>query len=372
MKRLVLLGGGHSHVEVLRRFGRAPVRDAGVVLVSSEPRTVYSGMLPGFVAGHYAFSDCHIELEPLCRAAGARFRRARAEDIDPIARHVHCSDGSVLEYDYLSINIGAAPESNSILGSREHAVPVKPLTRFVQEWSSILQAEQTENDATTIAVIGAGAGGVELILAIEHRLSRERKAAALHLLTDAAAILPDHGAAVRQKLERILGARGIHVHVRSRVTALGESVLHREHGPPLTTRHAVLATSASAPQWLARSGLQIDARGFVRVNAALQSLSHPTVFAAGDVASIKGHPLPKSGVYAVRQGPPLAENLRRALTAQPLIAYSPQSSTLALISTGNRYAVASWRAFAVEGRWVWRWKDRIDRRFIARYRAKGL
>ena len=372
MKRLVLLGGGHSHVEVVRRFGAAPLADTDIVLVSAERESVYSGMLPGFVAGHYAFSDCHIELEPLCRAARVEFLRASAVGLDPAARRVRCSDGTTLDYDVLSFNIGATPYTDAIAGAFEHGVPVKPLRRFVNAWTSIHEAVRRPNDPVTIAVVGAGAGGVELILALHHRFCVDAGGAsrvALHLLTDAATILPDHPPAVRDKLERILHERGIQVHKGNRVTAIGATLLHRAHGVPLPARHTILTTSARAPGWLAGTGLQTDPRGFVLVNRALQSVSHPHVFAAGDVASMEGHSLPKSGVYAVRQGPPLAENLRRALASRPLLAYTPQASALALISTGNRYAVASWRGFAVEGRWVWRWKDRIDRRFIARYRT---
>lgn len=375
MKRLVLLGGGHSHVEVIRRFAASPPEETRVVLVSTEPQMVYSGMLPGFVAGHYSFSDCHIELGPLCRAARVEFRRASAVDIDPAARVVRCSDGAHLHYDVLSVNIGATPQRDAISGARDLSVPVKPLTRFVASWHGIAEDVRSSNAPFALAIVGAGAGGVELALAMQHALCPVHKRdhrIALHLLTDMPTILPDHAAPVRRKLERILRERGIYVHTGDRVTSIRPGLLQREHGAPLPVRHALLTTNAAAPAWLAHTGLNTDDRGFILVNEALQSHSHPQVFAAGDVASIEPHALPKSGVYAVRQGPPLAENLRRALASRPLVAYSPQRSTLALISTGNRYAVASWRGLALEGKWVWRWKDRIDRRFIAKYRIGNL
>lgn len=372
MKRLVLLGGGHSHVEVIRRLGMAPPPDTRIVLVSTGRYTPYSGMLPGYAAGHYGFHDCHIDLLPLCRLARVEFRTTEARGIDPIARRVLCSDGAAIAYDILSIDIGATPGAESMPGAPEHALPVKPVSEFVRAWNRIQSAARRGDGPLNIAVVGAGAGGVELVLALRYRLHAALDAGArppaFHLLADTATILPDHSPWVRRKFERILRDRNITVHVNSRVVRIEAGMLHREQGAPVAVDHTVLATTASAPRWLAASGLGTDARGFVMVNEALQSLSHPAVFAAGDVASMHRYRLPKSGVYAVRQGPALAENLRRALAGQPLVTYAPQQAALALISAGDRYAVASWRSIALEGKWVWRWKDRIDRRFVARYR----
>ncbi len=374
MKRLALLGGGHSHVEVIRRFGMSPPRAARMLLVSPERYTVYSGMLPGFVAGHYDFRDCHIDLERLCRAAHVEFRRARALDLDLVARRVQCSDGAAVDYDVLSINVGATPQAASISGAIEHALPVKPSSEFVRAWQVIHDTARRRKSPLSFAVIGAGAGGVELALALQHRLCADYGGGAprpaFHLLSDTATILPDHSRRVQEKFKRILLERNVAVHVESRVTQIDAGILRRQHGAPLAVDHAVLATTSSAPRWLAASGLRTDARGFVLVNEALQSLSHPEVFAAGDVASMHGHALPKSGVYAVRQGPPLAANLRHALAGESLVIYSPQKTALALISAGDRYAVAAWRDIALEGKWVWRWKDRIDRRFVATYRVE--
>jgi len=374
MKRLVLLGGGHTHVEVIRRFGMAPPADTHILLISADRYTMYSGMLPGFVAGHYQFDDCHIDLEALCQTAHVEFRVSRAQDLDLRTRRVQCSDGTVVAYDVLSINIGATPQADSIAGALEHALPVKPLWRFLESWEEIRRAARAVNRPMTIAMVGGGAGGVELLLALHCRLCADCDAGArpaFHLLTDAPSILPDHSPRVRRKFERIFFERHVAVHVRSRVTRIEACMLHREHGAPIRVDHTVLATTASAPRWIATSGLRTDARGFVLVSKALQSLSHSDVFSAGDIANLHDGVLPKSGVYAVRQGPPLTENLRRALSGRPLIAYAPQKAALALISTGGRYAVASWRSLAFEGEWIWRWKDRIDRRFVATYRAKA-
>ena len=371
MSRLVLLGGGHSHVEVIRQLAQHPPGGVRVTLVSPDRHAIYSGMLPGWVAGHYELSQCSIDLKALCHAAGIRLYRTTANCIDAGARRVQCHDGTLLEYDVLSLNIGSTPDWDTLPGAFEHGVPVKPLARFTHAWESLRRSVQHSNKRTVIAVIGAGAGGVELALAMQFGLGKRLNDSAdpvFHLLTDHSGILSGHASGAARRLGRILRARGIAVHLESRVTRIDAGMLHRERGGSLPFDHALLATTAAAPKWLAGAGLQTDPRGFVLVNASLQSLSHPEVFAAGDVASIEGASVPKSGVYAVRQGPPLAENLRRALTARPLVAYSPQKNALALISTGDRYAVASWRGLSFAGAWVWRWKDVIDRRFVAKYR----
>jgi selenide,water dikinase len=372
MSRLVLLGGGHSHVEVIRRLASAPLTNSQVALVSPERHAIYSGMLPGWVAGHYELSQCSIDLEALCEAARVRLYRTAANGIDASARRVQCSDGTLLDYDVLSLNTGSTPDWDTLPGAFQHGVPVKPLARFVQAWNALKRGVQHRCRPAVIAVIGAGAGGVELALAMQFGFGKKLvgdAAPVLHLLTDRPAILPGHAPGAARRLDRILRARGIAVHLESRVTRIDAGMLHRDRQDPLQFDHALLATTATAPKWLGAAGLRTDARGFVLVNANLQSLSHPEVFAAGDVASVDGASVPKSGVYAVRQGPPLAENLRRALAARPLVAYNPQRNSLALISTGDRCAVASWRGLSFSGAWVWRWKDGIDRRFVARYRS---
>lgn len=368
MKQLLLLGGGHSHVEVIRRLALEPVRGVSLTLVSPDRHTPYSGMLPGFIAGHYRFDECHIDLEPLCAAAGIVFRRAMARALDPDAGSVSCSDGSRLDYDMLSVDIGSTPDVRAIAGALEHGVRVKPVSELLGAWDSI-QAALRAGHRLSLAIIGGGAGGVELAAAMHYRLQQEASSgmASLALLTDAESILPGHPARVRRVFERVLRERGIDVRRRAKVTSISQGRVHCADGSALPAGHAIIVTGASAPGWIEASGLATDARGFIAVDDHLQSVSHRNVFAAGDIASMIDHPRPKAGVYAVRQGPILYENLGRALGGQPLRRYVPQKNALALISTGNQHAVATWNGIAFEGDWVWRWKDRIDRRFMATY-----
>ncbi len=373
MKQLLLLGGGHTHVEIIRRLALEPVRGASVTLVSPDRHTPYSGMLPGFIADHYRFDECHIDLEPLCAAAGILFRRAEASALDPDAGRVSCSDGGTLGYDLLSIDIGSTPHVRAIAGALDHGIRVKPVRELLHGWESI-QTTLREGGRLSLAIIGGGAGGVELAAAMQYRFSGAAPAGAARivLLTDTESILPAHPARVRRIFERVLRERGIEVRRRATVTSISPGRLHCADGSVLTADHAVIATGASAPGWIEASGLAADTRGFIAVDAHLQSVSHRNVFAAGDIASMVDHPRPKSGVYAVRQGPVLYENLRRALLGHPLRRYIPQKNALALISTGSRHAVASWNGIAFEGDWVWRWKDRIDRRFMATYQRVAL
>ena len=171
---------------------------------------------------------------------------------------------------------------------------------------------------------------------------------------------------MRARFRAILAERGVEV-VAGTATSVESGAVHLADGRALVFDELFWATEASATPWLAETGLKLDAKGFIEVAQTLESASHAGVFAAGDVASIRGFALPKAGVYAVREGPVLAENLRRAASGDALKAYKPQRRTLALITTGERYAVGARNGLTVEGAWVWRWKDWIDRRFMRRY-----
>ena len=374
VRDLVLIGGGHTHVEVLRRFGMRPLAGTRVTLISRDIHTPYSGMLPGLVAGHYDYDEVHIDLAPLASFAHARLYHDEVTGIDLELGRVYCRTRPPVSYDVLSIDSGATP-AMQVPGARDHTVAVKPVSSFWSRWQDLRVRVAMRADATmTIGVVGGGAGGVELVLAMAHRLradraaqSRAAHALAFHLLTSGDDILPTHHRRVRAHLRRALAAAGVTVHTHAEVTAVQAGLLHTASGATLALDEILWTTHAAAPAWPADSGLATDAQGFIRVDACLQSISHVGVFAAGDIAAVDAHSRPKSGVFAVRQGPPLADNLRRALQDQPLRPFAPQRRFLSLISTGARHAVASRGTLTMAGRWVWRWKDSIDRRFMQRY-----
>ena len=370
MKRLLLLGGGHAHVEVLRRFGARPLRGVELTVVSPAPLTAYTGMLPGLIAGHYRYGDCHIDVEALARAAGARFCGGIAERIDTVARRVALAGGLELEYDVVSVDVGAVPATAGIAGAAQNALGVKPFESFLPAWDALIERARTRG-IRRLAVVGGGAGGVEVMLAMHYRLARMQPGVPLRfsLVTEAAELLPTHNPAVRHAFRRLLSSRGIEMHFDSRVVRVERDGIAAAGGAFVPADAIIWATGAAPPALLGAMPVALDAAGFIATNPQLQSISHPDVLAAGDCGSIQGLRYPKSGVYAVRQGPVLAANLRRLLAGESLATYRPQPRALALISAGERCAVASYGPLKLEGKWVWRWKDRIDRRFIRRYRS---
>lgn len=374
VKDLVLVGGGHSHVAVLKKFGMRPVPGVRLTLICREVHTPYSGMLPGLVAGHYTYDEAHIDLRKLAVFAAARFVRAEVTGLDPEARELRFADRPAIPYDLLSLNTGSTPGTHRVPGAEEFAVPVKPISRFLPRWQGLLQRVGALDEVPRIAVVGAGAGGVELTLAMQHRLqyrlvSRGKPSeVAMHLFSATDRILPTHNARVRSKFARILAERGVTVHCGSPVAEVQADGLRTAAGWSGRFHEVVWVTDACAAAWFGESDLATDERHCVRVDECLRSVSHPTVFAAGDVAAVDAHPREKAGVFAVRQGPPLEANLRRALWGRECKPFRPQRRFLSLVSTGDRYAVASKSAWSVEGAWVWKWKDRIDRRFMDKYR----
>ena len=393
LKSLVLLGGGHSHLAVLMHLAKKPVPGLEVTLVTRDVDTPYSGALPAYLTGHCGVDQLYIDLRPLAQMAGARLIQTSVEHIDLQTRQLHCPGRPGLGFDMLSINIGSRPALHGLPGAQEFAVAVKPIPEFLQHWNDMQrQTEEAlaQGKPYTIAIIGGGPASVELACAIQARLlSNARKSATtaakgpdtlLHilLLSNSASLLTTHNAATQARALQTLQRKGIEVRLQCSVKAIeANTVLWEASGPSLavgseqsgrlSADSIVIATGASAPAWLQHTGLALDDKGFIRVTQNLQSVSHPMVFAAGDIASIEGFPRPRSGVYAVRQGMPLADNLRRFALGQALRAYTPQRDAMAMINTGDGAAMASRGQWSWQGRWVGVWKDWIDRRFVGKY-----
>lgn len=364
---MVLVGGGHSHVQVLRSLGMNPLPGARITVIAREVFTPYSGMLPGHVAGRYGWRDLHIDLGPLARFAGARLLTDEVVALDADAQRIELANRPPMHYDLLSINCGAVPAR-----SQRHGVSVKPIGRFLPQWRQIAEYAQPGQGVT---VVGGGAGGVELILAMRRALPAE---VSLTLLSQR--LLPGVTQGAVEALRGAMAGAGIGLQEQFEVVGVdavdaGESAgegtqrltLRAADGRRHDTDYLFWVTGVEAPGWLRHSGLALDDGGFVRVDAQLRSVSHPRVFAAGDVAALMGQERPKSGVYAVRQGPVLSANLRAGVRGGRMRRYRAQRNALAIIGTADGRAVASRGSRWMEGRWVWWWKHRIDRRFMRRF-----
>jgi selenide,water dikinase len=370
MKELLLIGGGHSHVEVIRQFAMHPVAGVRITLVNPTTHTPYSGMLPGLIAGHYSFQQCHIDLPALALTANCRFIPAAINGLHADARLAFCDNGETLAYDVASIDIGSTPATLGIAGATRHGLKVKPTEQFLYEWDAVLEraSQGTLPDGFRVVMAGGGAAGVEVLLSMRHRLlcsgfSKGQYA----VVSDSDELLPGHGARTRRYFRRVLQQRGIAVHLGNAITEVSRDAVVLASGTRIGADLVIWATGAAPAGWPDACDLAVDQRGFIRIDQTLKVIGRSDLFASGDIASMDDFPRPRSGVFAVRQGPPLSENLRRFLGGRPLLRYEPQALALALISTGDRYAVASRGQWFARGAWVWHWKDWIDRRFMKRY-----
>jgi selenide,water dikinase len=358
--QVVLLGGGHAHVEVVRRLGELGF-GAQITLVSPSRHAPYSGMLPGHISEEYDFDDFHIDLATLCTRSGVNFLETSAIGIDPERRMVSLASFASLDYDLLSIDIGSTP---SLPKGISTGISVKPIASFADRLAR-LDAQAAEGRLGTLAVVGQGVAGVEVAFALKRRL--EGRGISIALVGRAAEPVPERSRWSRRLLEREMRKAGIAHHRAFDVVAFRNGELVSHDGRRLAVDEVVWTTSSGAPPFLRETSLQLDEKGFIRVDETLRSLSHPEVFASGDVASLPSQ-RPKAGVFAVRQGPVLAENIHRSLLDKSLKPYRPQTSWLVLISLADGRAIADKWGFAISGRWVARWKHRIDSRFMQRYR----
>lgn len=370
---IVLLGGGHAHVYVLKAFAMRPEPGVRLTLVTRDLETPYSGMLPGVVAGLYAEDEAHIDLVRLASVTGTRLIHAEAIGIDRQAKRVLLAGRPPLAYDLLSIDVGITPELEHIAGAAEHGIAVKPIGSFLAKFAALRERCRAPDGPRRIVAIGGGAGGVELLLSVRTHLLADARATGRDAmgfsfaLVTGAEILPTHNARVGKSFRRALMARGMELYEHTPARAVIADAVELETGQSLPADAMLVTTGAAPPAWFRETGLALDKSGFIAVGPTLQALNDPDVFGAGDCVTLTETPREKAGVFAVRAGRPLARNLRRRARGEALRDWRPQRRHLALISVGERYAIASRGWLKMEGAWVWAWKDWIDRRWMRMY-----
>ncbi|MDJ0578547.1 FAD-dependent oxidoreductase [Crocosphaera sp.] len=374
---LVLIGGGHSHAIVLKLWGMNPIPGVRLTLITDRTYTAYSGMLPGQVAGFYDFEETHIDLHSLSQFAGANFYLDTVKDLDLKNKQIICEKHPPIAFDYLSLDIGSVPEKSTILGASDYAIPAKPVSDFLTAWEKIKTTiKNYPKQLYTLTIIGGGAGGVELacnmrayLTNIMKNLEVNTNNLTINLIHKSNSLLTGHNHWVGKRLESILLENGTNIYLNETVFEITSNssdnyVISCNSGLNISSNWVFLVTQASAPDWIEKTGLRTDKTGFILVNDYLQSISHPNIFAAGDIATMENYYRPKAGVFAVRQGQPLFNNLQSIILGNKLQSYSPQRFYLSLIGTGNKKAIASWGKLGLEAAWLWKLKDYIDRKFM--------
>ena len=360
---LVLIGGGHTHALVLHKWAMDPLPGARVTVINPGPTAPYSGMLPGYVAGHYTRDELNIDLVQLARKAGARLVMGYANGIDLEARRIQVTGGPDIGFDVAAVDVGITSAMPDLPGFSEHGVPAKPLGQFAERWSDYLQGSGPAH----VAVLGGGVAGAELVLAMAHRLKSEGRQATLTVIEQNKAFTAIGEIAetrLREAFERY-GVVLLEGAAPEKIT--GDGVVLTD-ARLIEADFVTGAAGAKPHDWVAGTGLANDA-GFIPVDSRLRSRD-PVIFAVGDCAEMTHAPRPKAGVYAVRQAPVLYTNLRETLsTGTGLREYIPQDDYLKLISLGEKSALAERFGITLAGPMMWRWKDQIDTKFMTQFDA---
>ena len=361
VRDVVLIGGGHAQIAILRQFGMKPQPGIRLTLIAREPHTPYSGMLPGYIAGKYEWEELHIDLLKLSAFANARFIADEVTGVDPDTRYVRFRERPPLYYDLLSINIGGQPG----LAYAEHPriLPVKPIGQFIPSWNSILSRLELETPCR-LCIVGGGVGSVELALAIRERHAQQFD---VSLVTSDSEILAAHNRFTRKTALKELELADVSVTCDFHATEFQDARLQAQDGREAVADYVLWVAGVEAQDWIRTSGFDVDEQGFMCVDKTLRSTSHPNVFGSGDIVHMVDQPRPKSGVFAVRQGPVVAYNLRASLLRKPLKKYRAQQTALALIRLSGDRAVADKGLLFHESSFLWRWKNRIDRNFIEKF-----
>ncbi|MBC7790155.1 MAG: FAD-dependent oxidoreductase [Anaerolineae bacterium] len=363
MKRLLLIGGGHAHLEVLRSVILRPMVGSELVLVSPHASQHYSSMLAGFLQGTYDEPEFAFDLMALCRRAGARFVEASADHISAAERTVDAG-GEQISFDAVSIDIGSDSLGRDTPGAAEHAHSIRPMTRA----RALKRAAVALDAHPSVCIVGGGAAGVEIALAIHRIGNRATSKPDITVLERAATILSEFDDKARRRVVHVLMNLGVRIRTDALVTRVSNDSVLLESGETLRSDLTVWLTGAAGPALLARSDLPKNRDGFLLVDRTLRAIDGSPAWGAGDCVTLRDFPrTPKSGVYAVREAPVLAYNLRAALGGGRPRSYTPQSHSLALLNTADGKALMRWRLVASHSRAALWLKNHIDRAFMRRY-----
>ena len=364
---LVLVGGGHSQVNVLKKFGMKPIAGLRITLINKYYVSPYSGMLPGYIAETYTKDQTQIDLLNLCKFSNSRLIVDEVIGIDLSEKQVILKDRMPVKFDTLSLNTGGEPNLESIKGAKKYSIPIKPISKLVKVIDEIKRKIVRSNEIS-ISVVGGGAGGIELVLALKEYLKtiKNIRQAKINLISRGKYLAQAKNKLSQNCILSFLKDNKINVILNDEVIEFGPNFIKTFKGNKINSKFNFLVTPISPPKWIANTGLKLNKLGFIKVNKFLQT-SEKNIFASGDICSLENFNLPKAGVYAVRQGPILYKNLRAKILNYNLISFKPQSYFLSLIGNGKNEAIFSWRGISFKSKFAWMLKRYIDEGFMKKY-----
>ena len=367
LKHLVLLGGGHAQIAVLKSFAMNPIEGLRITLISRDVMTPYSGMLPGYLEGHYRADEITIDLSHMARLAGARFIHGEADGIDPDKKMIRIKGRPELSYDVLSVNIGSNPDLEAIIGAAKFAIPVKPISTLLDRIGSVIEPNN-DHANQILTIIGGGAAGVEVTLSLDHLLTSQSRQTTIRLIHRGERIMPEFPERAAMILMKELTTKGLDVMTGVGAREITKDGIFLEDGQFIKSDQTLIVTQGHAPSFLKESGISLDDRGFIGVSPSLQSESHDDIFASGDIATVMDSPRPKAGVFAVRAGAILTKNIRAVLLGKTPSSWIPQKNYLALVGTGGGKAMAIRGQIVLSpSSWAWSLKTWIDKKFIRKF-----
>jgi selenide,water dikinase len=362
---IVLIGGGHSHMLALLFLCENLPTNTEIILLNPKPYCIYSGMLPGLLTARYQLSDCVINVAKLCLERGVTFIEDTVDHIDTNTQTVRCKNTLPIEYTLLSINTGASPKLEHLNGN-QYGHAVKPVEIFFERWEQWLKSYQHPN--AVINIVGGGAAGVEISFAVKQRMQHLPINTKVRLISSSNGVLSNHNQQAQSRAKHLLAQHSIELITQQRVISASPTSITLQNGKRLHSDFTIWSVNAGSHSWFASTNIQCSEQGFIKVDRYLRSLSHQNIFASGDCCHFTPKPTAKAGVYAVRQAPILAKNIIAMLQQRPLKSYQPETRYLSLIAAPHQSAILSWGQWTTTGRWIWHWKNRIDQRFVQKFK----
>ncbi len=361
---VVFVGGGHANLQAIRMLAMSKLRGVRLTLINDNYYAPYSGMLPGHLAGFYSFDECHFDLSRICAQLGATFILGSVQRVCSKKNELHLPSQKI-SFDYLSINVGIQPQIMD--STHSNLLPLKPIGDFLKKWNDFTKSMK-KSKSQDIVFIGGGAAGVELSLITAQKLQQIGNSSRITLIQSSKEILPTHGTFAQRHFQKKLKKEGIQVLTSNPVTRIESNHVELKGGKKIPAHWVFLATHAAPPKWFEECDLPLSS-GYLSTNSFLQIPNNSNIFAAGDCIQFDGHNLPKSGVFAVRQGPILGKNIIRSILGKGLLKYKPQKLSLAILRSGHKKASALYLNFIVSGSLIWKLKNYIDTKFMKSFGA---